>query len=71
MARDYMLRIRLNSQELERLKAEAERRDVSMSEVIRDYIKRMPKPKKDSAASIETDADDTDFIETETGDAEE
>ena len=70
MARDYMLRIRLNSQELERLKAEAERRDVSMSEVIRDYIKRMPKPKKDSAASIETDADNTDFI-TDTDDAEE
>ena len=50
-----MLRIRLNSQELERLKAEAQRRDVSMSEVIRDYIKRMPKPKKDQAASTETD----------------
>ncbi|MBO0347783.1 ribbon-helix-helix protein, CopG family [Phormidium pseudopriestleyi FRX01] len=48
MARDYMLRIRLNTQELDRLKAEAERRELSMSEVIRDYIKRMPKPKKGS-----------------------
>ncbi|AFY82024.1 MULTISPECIES: ribbon-helix-helix protein, CopG family [Oscillatoriales] len=43
-----MLRIRLNTQELDRLKAEAERRELSMSEVIRDYIKRMPKPKKGS-----------------------
>lgn len=65
MARDYMLRIRLNSQELERLKVEAQRRDVSMSEVIRDYIKRMPKPKKDPAASIETDADDAGSMETD------
>lgn len=43
MARDYMLRIRLNTQELERLKAVAQKRQLSMSEVIRDYIKRMPK----------------------------
>lgn len=41
-----MLRIRLNSQELKRLKAVAQNRQVSMSEVIRDYIKRMPKPPK-------------------------
>lgn len=39
-----MLRIRLNKQELERLKVAAQTRQVSMSELIRDYIKRMPKP---------------------------
>lgn len=55
MARDYMLRIRLNSQELDRLKAEAERRELSMSEVIRDYIKRMPKPKKNAEETEEAE----------------
>ncbi|QIZ70494.1 ribbon-helix-helix protein, CopG family [Oxynema aestuarii] len=54
MARDYMLRIRLNSQELEKLKAEAQRRELSMSEVVRDYIKRMPKPKKAPQNMTET-----------------
>ncbi|MBD2544361.1 MULTISPECIES: DNA-binding protein [Planktothricoides] len=48
MPRDYMLRIRLNTQELERLKAVAQNRQVSMSEVIRNYIKRLPKPQKKS-----------------------
>jgi hypothetical protein len=48
MARDYMLRIRLNKQELERLKVAAQTRQVSMSELIRDYIKRMPKPQEKS-----------------------
>ncbi len=43
-----MLRIRLNKQELERLKVAAQTRQVSMSELIRDYIKRMPKPQKNS-----------------------
>lgn len=48
MPRNYMLRIRLNTQELERLKAVAQTRQVSMSEVIRDYIKRLPKYEKKS-----------------------
>lgn len=43
-----MLRIRLNKQELERLKVAAQTRQVSMSELIRDYIKRMPKPQEKS-----------------------
>lgn len=43
-----MLRIRLNRKELERLKAVAQKRQASMSEVIRDYIKRMPKPETGS-----------------------
>ncbi|QIZ70633.1 ribbon-helix-helix protein, CopG family [Oxynema aestuarii] len=45
MARDELLQIRLTAQEKERLQAEADRRGVSMSEVIRDYIKRLPKQK--------------------------
>lgn len=42
-----MLRIRLNKQELERLKVAAQTR-LSMSELIRDYIKRIPKPQENS-----------------------
>ncbi len=48
MARDELLQIRINTQEKERLQLEAERRGVSMSEVIRDYIKRLPKSKKEA-----------------------
>ena len=46
MARPYMLRVRLTEQEKERLQAEADRRKVSMSEVIQDYCKRLPRPDK-------------------------
>lgn len=38
-----MLRVRLNDNEKARLQKEANRRGVSMSEVIKDYIKRLPK----------------------------
>jgi antitoxin component of RelBE/YafQ-DinJ toxin-antitoxin module len=41
--REYMLRVRLNDNEKARLQQEADRRGVSMSEVIKDYIKRLPK----------------------------
>lgn len=41
--REYMLRVRLNDNEKARLQKEANRRGVSMSEVIKDYIKRLPK----------------------------
>ncbi|MBO3463105.1 hypothetical protein G7B40_020470 [Aetokthonos hydrillicola Thurmond2011] len=46
MTRKYMLRVRLTEQEKERLQAEADRRAVSMSEVVQDYCKRLPKPDK-------------------------
>lgn len=49
MARNELLQIRLTGQEKERLQAEAERREVSMSEVIRDYIKKLPKTKQKSS----------------------
>ena len=46
MARDELLQIRLTRKEKDRLQAEASKRGISMSEVIRDYIKRLPKPKE-------------------------
>lgn len=48
MAREYMLRVRLTEQEKERLQAEADRRGVSMSEVIQDYCKRLRSSDKTS-----------------------
>ena len=43
MAREFSLRVRLTEDEKQRLKAEADRRDVTMSEVIQDYCKRLAK----------------------------
>lgn len=43
MAREFSLRVRLTEDEKNRLKAEADRRNVTMSEVIQDYCKRLPK----------------------------
>lgn len=45
MARQKRFQVRLNEDEWLRLHTEADRRNVSMSEVIQDYIKRLPKPK--------------------------
>lgn len=46
MARQKRFQVRLNDDEWLRLHEEANRRNVSMSEVIQDYIKRLPKPKR-------------------------
>lgn len=43
MAREKRLQVRLNEDEWARLRAEACRRDVSMSEAIQDYIKSLSK----------------------------
>lgn len=43
MAREFNLKVRLTEDEKNRLKGEADRRSVSMSEVIQDYCKRLPK----------------------------
>ncbi len=43
MTRREVLVVRVLSEEKKRLEAEALKRGVSMSEVIRDYIKRLPK----------------------------
>lgn len=41
MARENAIKVRLNDQELRILQAEAKRRDISISEVIRDYLKEL------------------------------
>jgi hypothetical protein len=43
MPREFSLRVRLTEDEKNRLKAEADRRSVTMSEVSQDYCKRLPK----------------------------
>ena len=43
MARTFSLRVRLTEDEKNRLKNEALRRDVTMSEVVQDYCKRLPR----------------------------
>lgn len=43
MVKEFTLRVRLTEHEKLRLKAEAEKRGVTMSEIIQDYCKRLPK----------------------------
>lgn len=43
MAREFNLKVRLTEDEKQRLRAEADRRNVTMSEVVQDYCKRLPK----------------------------
>lgn len=43
MSRVFSLQVRLTEDEKHRLKAEADRRRVTMSEVIQDYCKRLPR----------------------------
>ena len=52
MAREYSLRVRLTEDEKSRLKYAAQQSGVSMSEIIQDYCKRLPKaPKSKKDAS--------------------
>lgn len=50
MARDKSIKVRLTQEEFERINLYAESKDISVSEVIRDYIKRLPKT--DSLCSV-------------------
>jgi predicted DNA-binding protein len=43
MSRDKLLRVRLSEEEYERIKDYAESTNRQISEVIRDYIKRLPR----------------------------
>jgi hypothetical protein len=43
MARLNVFNLRLSDEELEKLKAYAEIKQISPAEVLRDYIKRLPK----------------------------
>jgi hypothetical protein len=45
MARPNVFKVRLSDEELQKLEAYAESKQVSSAEVLRDYIKRLPKPK--------------------------
>ena len=45
--RSEQLKVRLTKEEMKRLEAYAESKGYSKSEIIRDYIKRLPKPKLD------------------------
>jgi predicted DNA binding CopG/RHH family protein len=44
MPREKMLRIRVSDYEYEQLRLEAEKQGVPMSDLIRKYISRLPKP---------------------------
>ena len=46
MTREYSLRVRLTEDEKSRLQYAAQQRGVSMSEIIQDYCKRLPKAPK-------------------------
>ncbi|MDJ0747790.1 MAG: hypothetical protein QNJ32_31280 [Xenococcaceae cyanobacterium MO_167.B27] len=46
MTRKHSLRVRLTEDEKSRLQYAAQQRGVSMSEIIQDYCKRLPKPPK-------------------------
>jgi hypothetical protein len=47
MARQNVFNLRLSDEEFQRLKDYAESKQVSPAEILRDYIKRLPKTKAD------------------------
>lgn len=47
MARTNVFNLRLSDEEMQRLKAYAESKQMSPAEVLRDYIKRLPRTKTD------------------------
>ncbi|MEM7594644.1 MAG: CopG family transcriptional regulator [Cyanobacteria bacterium P01_A01_bin.83] len=49
MTRKHSLRVRLTEDEKSRLQYAAQQRGVSMSEIIQDYCKRLPKPPKSNS----------------------
>jgi len=46
MARSKMLRVRLSEEEWNRLESYAQSKDYTISEVVRDYIKKLPRQTK-------------------------
>lgn len=46
--KDRYLQIRLTQHELEKLEAFANKKGITQSQVIRDYIRRLPNPPKDN-----------------------
>jgi macrodomain Ter protein organizer (MatP/YcbG family) len=47
MTREKHLRLRLNELEWKKLQREAERRQITVSELVRDLIKQLPENKED------------------------
>jgi len=45
MSKDKRLQIRLSEEEYNKLESYARQKDISMAQVIREYIKRLPNPK--------------------------
>jgi predicted DNA binding CopG/RHH family protein len=45
MSKDKRLQIRLSELDYQRLETYASQKDISMAQVLRDYIKRLPIPK--------------------------
>lgn len=52
MTRDRRINIRVTQEEFEQINDYAETKGYSVSEVIRDYIKRLPKQKRDGSPSL-------------------
>jgi hypothetical protein len=44
MTKEKRLQIRLSDQDYAKLEAYAQQKDVSMAQILREYIKRLPKP---------------------------
>ena len=49
MARPNVFKVRLSDEELQQLDAYAKSKQISSAEAIRDFIKRLPKPKREGA----------------------
>jgi predicted DNA binding CopG/RHH family protein len=47
VSREKRFNIRLTEYEFAKLKAEAERQGVTMAEIMRDYIRRLPEPEQE------------------------
>lgn len=50
MTRSKIYNLRLTNEEWEKLTIYAEFKEINVAEVLRDYIKRLPKPQGDRAA---------------------
>jgi hypothetical protein len=46
MVKDKTLKIRLSTKEYEKLQDYAEAKDISMAQILRDYIRRLPASRK-------------------------
>ena len=64
MARKQRLMIRLTDDEKQRLEYAAKRKGVSMSELIQDYCKRLPKPPTEN----DEDFEEIDSVDEKAGD---